>query len=192
MAPTTREIEAYKTKIEVSKKILDKLDKRIAGLQTTAFTLANYFIVFQGVIISLICNKSSVLGHSDRWFPFTLSVLVVVLNCSALFNIGRRYYRANGEYRHLRYKHQQLLQQFGEAQQESTVPQNQINEERLEHEPYLMLVFYSILFLAISSIVLYGCWNFLDRKKMMGNLPNVEKCTRVCGDNNCIRICIEH
>ncbi|KAL0330268.1 UNVERIFIED_CONTAM: hypothetical protein Sradi_5013500 [Sesamum radiatum] len=75
------------------KKLLGQQESRIQNLQATAFQLANYYFVFQGVVLAAISNTTS-LTCSDSWFIFTLSLFAATLNIFALFSIGSKYVRA--------------------------------------------------------------------------------------------------
>lgn len=93
--------EELKT-LEKDKRLLEaiqsKLDTRLNNLQSAAFNLANYYFVFQGVILTIICNGSETLKKSDRWFLFTLSIIAIVLNSIALIRTGIRYIETQTEY----------------------------------------------------------------------------------------------
>ena len=181
------------------KQYIDELDKRIANLQSTAFTLANYFFVFQGVIITIISNSSRVvLRDSHRWFPFTLCILAVVLNLSALITIGRKYFQAKAQqtkFLHMSDRMEQkrmekLLLHFTTPESSSD---GTYGDRMKKFESYLVLGISTIFFLAFSAIVLTGCWKFLNPEGEIGhNLPNNDKCTRLCGNTNCISICTEN
>ena len=54
--------------------VIQKIDTRLNNLQSSAFALANYYFVFQGVILTIICNGAKNLKPSDCWFLFTLSI----------------------------------------------------------------------------------------------------------------------
>lgn len=191
--------ESFEKEKKEMKQSIDELETRITSLQSTAFTLANYFFVFQGVIITIICNSSRVvLRASDRWFPLTLSILAVVLNLSALINIGRKYFQAKAEQKLFLYKYNRMEQERQKKMQQHVSPQESASDEPYrdkmkEFEPYLVLGISTIFFLAFSAIVLTGCWKFLNPEGEFGhNLPNNDKCTRLCGNTNCISICTEN
>lgn len=79
------------------KKLLGEQDGRIQNLQSSAFQLANYYFVFQGVVFAAISNTTT-LTCSDAWFVFVISLVAAVLNIVALFFISRSYIRAKDTY----------------------------------------------------------------------------------------------
>ncbi|KZV53901.1 hypothetical protein F511_23666 [Dorcoceras hygrometricum] len=72
------------------RKLVGAQQARIQTLQSTAFQLANYYFVFQGVIVTAISNSSS-LVCSYTWFVFLLSLLAAILNIFALASVGKEY-----------------------------------------------------------------------------------------------------
>ena len=189
--------ESLEKEMKEMKQYIDELDKRITTLQSTAFTLANYFFVFQGVIITIICNSSRVvLRASHRWFPFTLSILAVVLNLSALINIGLKYFQAKAQQTKFLYLYNRKEQRRKCLQQHVSPPESpdDLYRDRIkEFEPYLFLGISTIFFVAFTAVVLTGCWKFLNTEGEIGlNLPNNDKCARLCGNTNCISICTEN
>lgn len=185
--------ESCEEKMKEMKKAIDELETRITSLQSTAFTLANYFIVFQGVIITIICNSSRV--ASNRWFPFTLSILAVVPNLSAFIMIGRKYIQAKALQTQFLYKYDRMKEQHNNLQRVS--PPESTDEPYTDNmkkfEPRFVLGISTIFLLAFTAIVLTGCWKFLNPEGEIGhNLPNNDKCTRLCGNTNCISICIDN
>ena len=77
------ELERLVKQKEELSAVIQKIDTRLNNLQSSAFALANYYVVFQGVILTIICNGAKNLKPSDRWFLFTISILVVLLNLCA-------------------------------------------------------------------------------------------------------------
>ena len=92
----SKELERLVKQKEVLKAIIQKIDTRLNNLQSSAFTLANYYFVFQGVILTIICNGAKNLKPSDRWFLFTISILAVLLNLFVLIKIGIKYIENKG------------------------------------------------------------------------------------------------
>ncbi|KAK1550631.1 hypothetical protein Q3G72_022242 [Acer saccharum] len=85
--------ESNEKKFEEVRKIIAEQETRLQNLQSTGFQLANYYFVFQGVILTASCNGSTSIKCSDRWFLFTVSLLAAVLNLVALLIIGLKYNR---------------------------------------------------------------------------------------------------
>ena len=56
-----------------------------------AFQLANNYLVFQGVILTVLYNGSIALRCSNHWFLATLPVIAATLNLAALVSIGSKY-----------------------------------------------------------------------------------------------------
>jgi F0F1-type ATP synthase assembly protein I len=82
-----------KEKIKLLEKVMEKQEERMSKLQTNGFTLANYYIVFQGLILTTISSRSTILRCSDSWFLIALTVLAAVLNLIALESVGSNYNR---------------------------------------------------------------------------------------------------
>ncbi|CAL8103400.1 unnamed protein product [Prunus armeniaca] len=74
--------------------IIEKEDDRVNQLQTSAFSLANYYFVFQGIILGAILTATTALRCSDRWFLFSLSLIAAILNLVSLLVIGSNYKRS--------------------------------------------------------------------------------------------------
>ncbi|KAK7820237.1 hypothetical protein CFP56_039035 [Quercus suber] len=86
-----RELERLENHKEELKKKLADLDTLLNNLRSTAFQLANYYFVFQGVILTIVCYGSETAPKkSDRWYLVTLSILAVVPNSAALIKTGIR------------------------------------------------------------------------------------------------------
>ncbi|PNX78750.1 photosystem II protein D2, partial [Trifolium pratense] len=74
--------------IKALKKELEKQQGHLTQLLSNGFQLANYYFVFQGVILTTLCNRSTILKCSDRWFLATLSALAATVNLFALVSNG--------------------------------------------------------------------------------------------------------
>ncbi|KAG5591832.1 hypothetical protein H5410_042346 [Solanum commersonii] len=75
---------------EAMERRVDKCKERLQHLQNTVFQLANYYFVFQGVILASISQSSS-LNCSNRWFLFTLTLFAAIINLYAIYSIGKKY-----------------------------------------------------------------------------------------------------
>ncbi|ONI34239.1 hypothetical protein PRUPE_1G470100 [Prunus persica] len=73
---------------------IEKQDDRVNHLQTSAFNLANYYFVFQGILLGAIVTATTALRCSDRWFLFGLSLIAAILNLVSLLVIGGNYKRS--------------------------------------------------------------------------------------------------
>ncbi|KAL7187516.1 hypothetical protein ACSBR1_037574 [Camellia fascicularis] len=73
---------------------IEKQEDRIQKLQSTAFQLANFYFIFQGVIFTVISNGNSSLRCKDWWFPLILSLIAASLNLCALLMIVVKYKRS--------------------------------------------------------------------------------------------------
>ncbi|KAK7821670.1 hypothetical protein CFP56_037498 [Quercus suber] len=91
-----KELERLVKQKEEPSAVIEKIDTRLNNLQSSAFALANYYFVFQGVILTIICNGAKNLKPSDRWFLFTISILAVLLNLFALIKTGIKYIETKG------------------------------------------------------------------------------------------------
>ncbi|KAL2547950.1 uncharacterized protein Fot_09480 [Forsythia ovata] len=70
---------------------MSRTAEEIPDLRKEAFQLANYYFVFQGVILTAIYSPPTKHKCQYRWIPFTLSLLAGILNLSALFAIAVKY-----------------------------------------------------------------------------------------------------
>ncbi|KAG5591831.1 hypothetical protein H5410_042345 [Solanum commersonii] len=90
-APNTIDNNSRRQSMQEAMEILvDKYKERLQHLQNTIFQLANYYFVFQGVILGSISHSSS-LNCSNRWFLFSLSLFAAIINLYAIFSMGRKY-----------------------------------------------------------------------------------------------------
>ena len=92
----SKELERLVKQKEELSPVIQKIDTRLNNLQLFAFALANYHFVFQGVMLTIICNGADNLKPSDRWFLFTISILAVLLNLFALIKTGIKYIETKG------------------------------------------------------------------------------------------------
>ena len=92
----SKELERLVKQKEELSAVIQKIDTPLNNLQSSAFTLANYYFVFQGVILTIICNGAKNLKPSDRWFLFTISILAVLLNLFVLIKTGIKYIENKG------------------------------------------------------------------------------------------------
>ena len=92
----SKELERLVKQKEELSAVIQKIDTPLNNLQSSAFALANYYFVFQGVILTIICNGAKNLKPSDYWFLFTLSILEILLNLFALIKTGIKYIETKG------------------------------------------------------------------------------------------------
>ncbi|KAL6269558.1 hypothetical protein ACE6H2_026469 [Prunus campanulata] len=71
--------------------IINEQQKRLSSLQSNGFSLANFFLVFQGVILAAVANGSSVFTCLDCWLLIGVSALAVCPNLVSLYLIGQEY-----------------------------------------------------------------------------------------------------
>ena len=170
------------------KKIMAEQDMRLNNLQSSAFKLANYYFVFQGVILTIVCTGSeTTLKKSDRWFLFTLSILVVVLNSAALIKTGIRYIKTQADQEVLKsnldavFSHIETLKRrlsISEPKGENSISSDREKRERKESERkgYIYLAICMIFFLGFAAVVSVGCWKFLGTQNGDSfNLPSNDK-----------------
>ncbi|MED6147702.1 hypothetical protein PIB30_046235, partial [Stylosanthes scabra] len=101
-----------KKRMKALQRAVEKQEGHLSNLQSSAFQLANYYFVFQGVIITALCNGNTVLKCSDRWFLATLSALAASLNFAALVSIGTKYIRVMTQRDRTWSKYNQLHMEF--------------------------------------------------------------------------------
>ena len=92
----SKESERLVKRKEELSAVIQKIDRHLNNLQSSAFALANYYFVFQRVILTIICNGAKNLKPSDRWFLFTISILAVLLNLFVLIKTGIKYIENKG------------------------------------------------------------------------------------------------
>lgn len=184
-------------KIEELKTIIGQQDGRLNHLQSSAFQLANFYFVFQGVILTVISNGSSALRHSDIWIPFVLSILAAILNLFSVYVIGIEYLRTLDQRDRSLWKQDKknaALQNLTAGTQNSN---NQGNHGRFHVDAYkkckrsTTFVICVLLFLAFAVTMGVACWRVNRNRAAEGKLPpNVNgKCLRLCDGSNCISIC---
>lgn len=187
-----------KKKIQELKTIIGEQDGRLNHLQSSAFQLANFYFVFQGVILTVISNGSSALRHSDIWIPCGLSILAAILNLISVFVIGLDYLGIKDQ------RDQSLSKcdnKYTELQglKVSSGPRTSNNQG--DHvDAYrrckrtFIFVLCAFLFLAFAVIMTVACWRVIrSRAAECKHPPNVNgKCIRLCDGSNCISICSEY
>ncbi|GMY13817.1 ATP-dependent RNA helicase ddx56 [Fagus crenata] len=153
------EIQKLEKKEEHLDTIKEGQDKRLNDLQSAAFNLANYYFVFQGVILTIVCNGSQNLKPSDRWFLFTLCIFVVLLNLFAFFKIGNKYNKTKAEQEDIVFQRNEVYRKLGRDDKSEKF----INPfEQRKRNIYLGL--FIIFFLGFAVVVLVGCWKFLGNQ----------------------------
>lgn len=203
-----RDLESLKDQKEKLKKRLADLDMILNNLQSTAFKLANYFFVFQGVLLTIICYGSeTALKKIDRWYLFTLSILAVVPNSAALIKTGIRYIenQVNQDVVLLNMNHVNRYIVRLEAIIKSTGPNKTISFSPISRESvetqekistgkgYTYLSICMIFFLGFTALVLVGCWKFIGTENKDGfNLPSNDKCIWLCNGAKCLNICSKY
>ena len=92
-----KELERLMTqKVELSAAI-EKIDTRLSNLQSFTFVLVNFYFVFQGVILTIICTGAmKVEAPHCRFLVFAISILAVLLNLFALIITGIKYVETKG------------------------------------------------------------------------------------------------
>ncbi|GMY20192.1 ATP-dependent RNA helicase ddx56 [Fagus crenata] len=151
-------------------------DKFLNDIQSSAFSVANCYFVFQGVILTIVCNGSQNLKPSNRWFLLTLSILAVLVNLFALIQIGIKYIDNKTKLVFFISKLNDVRKQIWELglTLEEGIPCDEkdkkskqlkikyINKEK--HKHYFYLAIYIIIFLGFAAVVLVGCWKFLGNQ----------------------------
>lgn len=196
-----KELERREKEERELKEILAELDTRLNSLQSSAFKLANYYFVFQGVILTIICNAlETTLKKSDRWFLFSLSLLAVLLNSVALIKTGIEYIRTKAD-REVVFANSNEVYNcivMLERKIHPSGPNRSSNEEnekrirkKVESKGYTYLAICMIFFLAFAAVVFVGCWKFLGTQNEV-NRPSNDKCIRLCNGAKCLNICSEY
>lgn len=192
MANQEREITQKEEKIKELKTSILEQDKRLCFIQSSGFQLANFYFVFQGVILSAIVSGNSSLRCSDRWFLVTLSLLAAVINLFSLIMIGRNYLRSYVE-RDRTWADCNNLHTELESLKSSSLPsiRTESNQEQSiigradTWGKNLRTVCFGIcmfLFVCFAVIVLVGCSIIHCRKDDQCKHPisTNDKCIRLC------------
>ena len=212
------QIKEQEKKVEEMRSIVEKQEKRIQSLQSNTFKLANFYFVFQGVILTAISGRMS-LACSHLWLPSTLSSLAGMVNLVALFTIGLKYTRTLSQQHENQLEYQAVVQHLHHlktfrGQSQSPVPSNSENppsvpsnsesqltstnsvEQNKDHfteaKHYLVFVICFILFVAFLCVTMISCWKILCGGDECENLPDNEKCINLCDGAKCIRVCREY
>ncbi|XP_045822095.1 uncharacterized protein LOC123914978 [Trifolium pratense] len=159
--------------IKALKKELEKQQGHLTQLLSNGFQLANYYFVFQGVILTTLCNRSTILKCSDRWFLATLSALAATVNLFALVSNGIKYNRIFSE-------HAKIWTKCNELQVEketlktpnSKTPTDPPSGQKVLHVDdcetkilWVILFLSMIFFLSFAIIVFVGSLKFLCRDR---------------------------
>lgn len=73
-------------------KRIEKKEEQILKMEASVFQVANYYFVFQGVILTaIIKGSSSSLKCQHFWVPFSLSLIGAILNFGTLIMIAYKY-----------------------------------------------------------------------------------------------------
>ncbi|KAI3468446.1 hypothetical protein Pfo_025109 [Paulownia fortunei] len=71
---------------------IEKKEEQILKMEASVFQLANYYFVFQGVILTaIIKGSSSSLKCQHFWLPLSLSLIGAILNFGTLLTIADKY-----------------------------------------------------------------------------------------------------
>ncbi|VVA14994.1 Hypothetical predicted protein [Prunus dulcis] len=84
-------MEALENKIKERNILLKEHDSRLSYLQSKGFELGNFYLVFQGVILTAIASGDSVFRCLDRSLLISVSALATLPNLFALYLIGEEY-----------------------------------------------------------------------------------------------------
>ena len=91
-----KELERLVTQKEELSAVIEKIDMRLSNLQLFTFVLANFYFVFQGVMLTIICTYAEQLNPPFGWFLFAISILAVLFNLFALIITGIKYVETKG------------------------------------------------------------------------------------------------
>ncbi|KAJ0090502.1 hypothetical protein Patl1_12814 [Pistacia atlantica] len=162
--------EENEKRLEELKSIIREQESRLHHLQSIAFQLANYYCVFQGVILTAICNGSTSLSCSDHLFLFTVSLLAATLNLVALCIMGLKYLRTVAQQDHNWCESHELQRRLLTI---LVLPRIQCHDPCKQLRRVLYFTVCMILFLGFAVVTLSGCWHIICRKyeweKQQGN-----------------------
>ncbi|PSS01157.1 ATP-dependent RNA helicase ddx56 [Actinidia chinensis var. chinensis] len=195
-----RDDDQYKQKLESDlkqksqdlKTLTGDHERRLDYFQTTAYQLANYYFVFQGVILAALSNTSHLTCH-NRWFLFTLSLLAALLNLCMWFTTGVSYIRTMAERDYvwmerneietkLRALHYQMKTETTNFSSGSDSQDRPWRDRYTEKKRWFYLGVCVVVFLGFASVTLTGCWRILCQH-------DGQECNRHHGNENCIKLC---
>ncbi|KAL6345026.1 hypothetical protein AAG906_007757 [Vitis piasezkii] len=181
------QIKEQEKKVEEMRSIVEKQEKRIQSLQSNTFKLANFYFVFQGVILTAI------------------SGLKYTRTLSQQHENQLEYQDAFQQLHNLRTSHVQSqtpvpsnsenppsVPSNSESQLTSTNSVEQNKDHFTEAKHYLVFVICFILFVAFLCVTMISCWKILCGGDECENLPDDEKCINLCDGAKCIRVCREY
>lgn len=183
-------------RFEELKKICDKQEDRLQSLQATAFQLANYYFVFQGVILTAICNGATSLKCSDRWFLFTVSLLAALLNLVALIVKGLEYVRIiqqqDQNWSECNKLHKAILESKTTTHHDFDDDDDDDDDDDrfTKCKRYCAFAGCMFLFIGFAVVTLLGCWLIVCRKGDYRSENKKDGCIQLCQGPKCIRICI--
>ncbi|KAJ7966129.1 ATP-dependent RNA helicase ddx56 [Quillaja saponaria] len=197
-----REKKKVEKGIEELETVLEELGKRQSDLQSNAFQLANYYFVFQGVILSAIWNwnASQRTKCSSRWFILSLSSIAAVINLVALCLIGSKYNQTITLHRRNTSKFNELKKNLSKLELELASNAKSIPAADGDHiDDYeetmrrTVLYFCMSLFVAFAVIVLVACFKVPCMSHTTGQYStNSDKCMTVnCDGGKCLHICYD-
>jgi hypothetical protein len=160
--PNPEEMESPDQKRERKKNLrkrIAKHDKRLNDLQSSAFSVANCYFVFQGVILTIVCDGAQNLKPSNRWFLLTLSILAILFNLFALIRIGIKIIDTKAERKNCEYKLKNKKKNFKPDEKDK-----QLKIEDYMDKSNFYLYIYIIIFLGFAAVVLVGCWKFIGNQ----------------------------
>jgi len=180
-----KQIKKLKEEIKASQEVTEKQEARLSQLQLNGFNLANYYFVFQGVILTTLCSGETFLKCSDSWFLATLSGIAAAVNLFGLVLIGVKYIRiytqqakyfSNCNWLHLKQMNirdqQRKLEDKTKDQPQQGKPEvkskNQpvVNIDRNEIiKLWVCFLLCIVAFLAFAIIVIVNCKIFLCRDR---------------------------
>nr|GLL46787.1 hypothetical protein CDL12_13798 [Ipomoea trifida] len=164
--------------------LADRLEVRLNRLQDSAFQVANYYFVFQGVILAAISNTSNLTCH-NRYFLFTLSLLASIIDLFALFSTAMKYLETLG-LRDTAWRDFNNLQRRSLAQQHPPVGDREREDCFSKMKQCIYLGILVILFLSFAGVMLGGCWNILCKHN---ECKRDYDCVTLCNGGRCMKIC---
>eukprot|EP00262_Sarcandra_glabra_P001387 TRINITY_DN1148_c0_g3_i1.p1 TRINITY_DN1148_c0_g3~~TRINITY_DN1148_c0_g3_i1.p1 ORF type:complete len:215 (-),score=18.06 TRINITY_DN1148_c0_g3_i1:189-794(-) len=148
--------------------INDRQERRVLVLETKLYNLANFYLVFQGVVLTAISQASS-LKCDKWWIPFLLSLMTALLNGSAFAYTFIKCVRTKKQLE-INQSERRLFQQYIESLENgrsNSVNWEQLNKEYTElkgvtpdHSKWrniIAIIFIVIFFAAFTILMLVAC-----------------------------------
>nr|POE58109.1 hypothetical protein CFP56_30402 [Quercus suber] len=170
-----KELERLVTqKVELSA-VIEKIDTRLNNHQLSTFVLVNFFFVFMGAILAIICVGPESLKQPFGWILFAISILAASLDLFALIITAIKYVETKGnrevfEFRLNKVNMKIFKLDFSYEDEYDIEKPVGYGERQLKRSIFLAVYMIFLLGLAVVVLVSY-CWKFLPPESPASPAP---------------------